>query len=137
MPTKAELKKLAKPIKLKIRKGDKVLVISGKDKGQIGFVAAVAPRENKVLLLKDNPENPEQPLPLNRAVKHRKAKQQGEKSARFVIPVPVDVSNVMVLDDKGNPTRIGRRRNEAGKLERYAKTTGAAVVDAPVMEKGS
>ncbi|MES1227561.1 MAG: hypothetical protein ABUL72_02760, partial [Armatimonadota bacterium] len=66
MPTKAELKALANPVKLKIRTGDKIKVIAGKDKGEIGYVAAISPKEHKAIILKDNPENPEQPLPLNK-----------------------------------------------------------------------
>lgn len=137
MPTKAELKALAKPVKLKIRKGDKVVIISGKDKGEIGFVAAVSPKENKVIVLKENPENEEQPLPLNAAVKHRKARTQGERSARIKIPVPIHASNVMVIDPKTNqPTRVGRRIDETtGKLVRYAKKSGEAIPNAEVMSK--
>jgi len=97
MPTKAELKQRATHIKLKVRKGDRVVIISGKDKGEIGFVAAVSPKDQKVIVLKDNEENPEQPFPLNAAIKHRKAKTQGERSVRIKIPVPIHVSNVMVL----------------------------------------
>jgi large subunit ribosomal protein L24 len=132
MPTRAELKALAKPIKLKVRKGDRVVVISGKDKGETGFVAAVSPKEGKVIVLKDNPENPEQPIPLNAAIKHRKARRQGERSARIQIPVPLDVSNVMVIDDQGNPTRVGRRK-EGDRLVRYSKKSGNNLKDAPVM----
>lgn len=128
MPTKAELKKLGKPLKLKIRRGDKVMIIAGKDKGQVGFVAAVSPKENKVIVLKDNPENPEQPLPLNQVIKHRKARNQGERSARIALPAPINVSNVMVLDPKtGQPTRIGRKLDENGKLVRFAKKSGEIV----------
>lgn len=129
MPTKAELKRLAKPIKLKVRTGDKVMIISGKDKGEIGFVAAVSPKEQKVIVLKENEENADQPLPLNAAIKHRKARTQGERSARIKIPVPIHVSNVMVLDPKTNePTRVGRRKDEdSGKLVRYAKKSGDAL----------
>jgi large subunit ribosomal protein L24 len=124
MPTKAELKQQAKHIKLKVRRGDTVVIISGKDKGEIGFVAAVSPKEQKVIVLKNNDENPDQPLPLNAAIKHRKARTQGEKSARIKIPVPIHVSNVMVVDPKTNQaTRIGRRA-EDGKLVRYAKKSG-------------
>jgi large subunit ribosomal protein L24 len=124
MPTKAELKLQAKHIKLKIRRGDTVMIISGKDKGEIGFVAAVSPKEQKVIVLKNNDENPDQPLPLNAAIKHRKARTQGEKSARIKIPVPLHISNVMVVDPKsGQPTRIGRKK-EDGKLVRYAKKSG-------------
>ena len=135
MPTKAEIKKLSKPVKLKVRKGDRVVIISGKDKGQQGFVAAVSPKENKVIILKENTENPGQPLPLNVAIKHFKAKTQGQRSARIQIPVPLDASNVMVIDDQGNPTRVGRRRNDDGKLERYSKKSKEKISDAPVMEK--
>jgi len=134
MPTKAELKQKATHIKLKVRKGDMVMIITGKDKGEIGKVYAVSPKEQKVIVLKDNEENPEQPLPLNAAIKHRKAKTQGERSARIKIPVPIHVSNVMVLDPKtGAPSRVGRR-SEDGKLIRYAKKSGEALVDAQVME---
>jgi len=135
MPTKAELKQKATHIKLKVRKGDQVLIISGKDKGEIGFVAAVSPKEQKVIVLKNNEENPDQPLPLNAAIKHRKARTQNERSARIKIPVPIHVSNVMVLDPKTNePTRVGRRLEE-GKLVRYSKKSGEKLIDAQVMEQ--
>ncbi len=127
MPTKAEVKRLSKAIKLKIRTGDKVVIIAGKDRGEIGFVAAVSPKEQKVIVLKENEENPEQPLPLNAAIKHRKAKQQGERSVRIRIPVPIHISNVMVLDPETNqPSRIGRRI-EDGKSVRYAKKSGKTI----------
>lgn len=127
----ARAKKLAPAAKLKIRKGDKVKIIAGKDKGEIGFVAAVSPREQKVIVLKENPENADQPLPLNAAIKHRKARMQGERSVRVRIPVPIHVSNVMILDPATNePTRVGRRL-EDGKLVRYAKKSGQLLVDAP------
>ncbi len=135
MPTKAQLKALKTHIKLKVRKGDKVMIIAGKDKGEVGFIAAVAPKEQKVIVLKENDENPDQPLPLNAAIKHRKARMQGEKSVRLRIPAPIHVSNVMVLDpDTNQPTRVGRRKNDDGKVVRYAKKSGKDLVDAPVME---
>lgn len=137
MPTKAELKQKATHIKLKVRKGDRVVIISGKDKGEIGFIAAVSPKEQKVIVLKENEENPEQPLPLNAAIKHRKAKTQGQRSVRLKIPVPIHMSNVMVLDPKTNePTRVGRRLEE-GKLVRYAKKSGEKLIDVQVMETKS
>ncbi len=137
MPTKAELKQLSQHIKLKIRTGDKVVIIAGKDKGQIGFVAAVSPKEQKAIVLQENPEAEGQPLPLNAAIKHRKAKYQGEKSARVKIPVPLHISNLMVIDPATDTaTRIGRRREE-GKIVRYAKKSGKTLVDAPNVEKES
>ena len=130
MPTKAELKLKAKHIKPRVRRGDTVVIISGKDKGEVGFVAAVSPKEQKVIVLKNNDENPDQPLPLNAAIKHRKARTQGEKSARIKIPVPIHISNVMVLDPKTNEaTRVGRRI-EDGKLVRYSKKSGEVLKDA-------
>ncbi len=135
MPTKADIKALKSPPKLKLRKGDKVMIITGKDKGEIGFIAAMAPKEQKAMVLKENFENPEQPLPLNAAIKHRKAKTQGERSARIKIPAPIHISNLMLLDPKTNqPTRVGRRKEE-GKLVRYAKKSGEKIIDANVMEK--
>ncbi len=128
MPTKAELKAWRRPVKLKVRTGDKIMIIAGKDKGQVGFIAAVSPKEQRCIVLKDNPENPDQPLPLNVVIKHRKAKMQGERSARIQLPAPIHISNVMILDPKsGEPTRVGRRL-ENGKLVRYAKKSGEAIV---------
>jgi len=130
MPTKAELKQAAKHIKLKVRKGDNVVIISGKDKGEKGIVAAVSPKEQKVIVIKYAEDNPDQPIPLNAAVKHRKAKTQNERSARIRIPVPIHVSNVMVVDPKTNEvTRVGRRE-ESGKLVRFAKKSGELIPDA-------
>lgn len=135
MPTKAEFKMGKRSPKLKIRTGDRVMIISGKDKGQRGFVAAVAPKEYKAIVLQDNPENPEQPLPLNAVIKHRKAKYQGERSARIKLPAPIHISNLMVIDpDKDVPTRIGRRK-EDGKIVRYAKKSGKTLKDTPNIEK--
>lgn len=129
--TKAEIKKRAQHVKLKVRQGDRVKIISGKDKGEEGFIAAVDPKTNKVMVLKENEEDKDQPLPLNAAVKHRKARMQGEKSARIRIPVPLDVSNVMVLDPKtGEPTRVGRKK-DGGKIVRYSKKTKTVFKDEP------
>jgi large subunit ribosomal protein L24 len=124
MATKEEIKRLSKPIKLKIRRGDKVMIISGKDRGEIGFVAAVSPKESKAIILKENVENPEQPIPLNRVIKHRKARMQGERSTRVMLPAPIHVSNLMLIDpDTNKPSRVGRRLEE-GKMVRYSKKSG-------------
>src|SRR5579872_6433351 len=132
MPTKADLKHIANLPKIKLRKGDKVVIIAGKDKGEEGFIAAVSPKEQKVIVLRENTENPDQPIALNAVVKHRKARTQAEKSARIQLPAPLHISNVMVLDAKGKPTRVGRRV-EDGKLVRYSKSDNKTLVDAPVM----
>lgn len=133
--TKAQIKARLKKAKLKIRTGDKVVIVAGKDKGQQGFVAMVSPYEQKAYVLQDNPDNPEQPLPLNAHIKHYKAKYQGEKSARIQRPSPIHISNLMVLDPStGEPTRVGRRV-EDGKIVRYAKKSGKTMKDEPNISK--
>lgn len=135
MPTKADLRRLTTHIKPKVRKGDQVMIIAGKDKGQVGFIAALSPKEQRVIVLQDNPENPDQPIPLNAAIKHARAKRQGERSARIRIPVSIHISNVQVIDPESEkPTRVGRRL-EDGKLVRYAKKSGKTLVDAPNIDK--
>lgn len=129
MPTKAELKNAAKRTKLKLRSGDRVVIIAGKDKGQEGWIYQISPSESKAFVVQDNPENPDQPLPLNAMIKHKKAKYQGEKSARIKLPAPIHVSNLMLLDPEGNKaTRVGRRK-EDGKLVRYAKKSGKTIIE--------
>lgn len=133
--TKAEIKRRAEHVKLKLRAGDKVVIIAGKDKGEKGFVYSIDPLKGKAIVLKENDENPEQPLPLNAVTKHKKAKFQGEKSARFRMPSPIQVSNLMLLDPKsGEPTRVGRRV-EDGKIVRYAKKSGETLKDGPAYTK--
>ena len=118
--TKAQIKAAAKPLKMKIRRGDKVIIIAGKDKGEIGFVAAVAPREQKVIVLKET-DNPNEPEPLNAVIKHKKAKFQNERSARIKLPAPIHVSNVQLLDPQtGKPTRVKKGTDENGKVTRVA-----------------
>ncbi|MDX2066678.1 MAG: 50S ribosomal protein L24 [Fimbriimonadaceae bacterium] len=131
---KAHAKKLAPAIKQKLRTGDQVVIIAGKDKGERGFIAAVAPREFRAIVLKNNPDNPDQPLPLNAAIKHRKAKMQNERSARVRIPVPIHLSNLMLIDPATNePTRVGRRQ-EDGKLVRYGKKSGTTIPEPKLPE---
>lgn len=135
MPTKAELKRLANLPKCKFRKGDNVLIIAGKDKGQRGFIEAVDPVKNRAYVLQENPDNPDQPLPLNAATKHRKKKYENEKSARVRIPLPIQLSNLMVIDPaSGEPSRVGRRV-EKDKIVRYAKRSGKTIEDKPNIER--
>jgi len=135
MPTKAELKLLATQVKVKLRRGDRVMIIAGKDKGEVGYIAAISPKEQKAIILKENEENPEQPIPLNSVIKHRKARHERESSARIRLPAPIHISNLMVLDPvNGLPTRVGRRK-EDGKIVRFAKKSGQALVDVPLMQK--
>ena len=101
---------------MKVKKGDTVVVIAGKDKGAKGKVLAAYPRENKVLV-----------EGVNRVKKHTRISttQRGAKTGGIVTQeAPIHVSNVMVLDSEGNPTRVGYRFDESGRKVRIARTTG-------------
>jgi large subunit ribosomal protein L24 len=74
---------------MKIKKGDKVIVISGKDKGKTGEVAHAYPKLNRVLI-----------LGVNVAKRHQRARKQGQKGQLIEKPMPIHVSNVMIVDPK-------------------------------------
>lgn len=101
---------------MKIRKGDTVLVISGPDKGAKGKVIQAFPKQDKVLV-----------EGVNRIKKHvaNSAPERGAESGGIVTQeAPIHVSNVMVVDSDGNPTRIGYRFDEDGKKIRVSKRNG-------------
>jgi large subunit ribosomal protein L24 len=102
---------------MKVHKGDTVLVISGKDKGAKGKVLVAYPERNKVLV-----------EGVNRIKKHtaQSANERGASSGGIVTQeASIHVSNVMVVDSDGKPTRIGYRKDdETGKKVRIAKTNG-------------
>ncbi|ROT34168.1 50S ribosomal protein L24 [Micromonospora sp. HM5-17] len=101
---------------MKVKKGDTVVVIAGKDKGAKGKVIAAYPRQNKVLV-----------EGVNRIKKHTRIRttQRGAKTGGIVTQeAPIHVSNVMVLDSDGNPTRVGYRIDENGQKVRIARSTG-------------
>lgn len=101
---------------MKIKKGDMVQVISGPDKGAQGKVIEAYPRRDKVLV-----------EGVNRIKKHvaNSAPERGAESGGIVTQeAPIHVSNVMILDTDGTPTRIGFRFDEDGKKVRVAKSNG-------------
>ena len=102
---------------MKIHKGDTVLVISGKDKGAKGKVLQAYPDRNRVLV-----------EGVNRIKKHTaiSTNQRGSRSGGIVTQeAPIHVSNVMVVDSDGKPTRIGYRVDEdTGKRVRISKRNG-------------
>lgn len=102
---------------MKVHKGDTVLVISGKDKGAKGKVLQAYPDRNRVLV-----------EGVNRIKKHTaiSTTQQGARSGGIVTQeAPIHVSNVMVVDSDGKPTRIGYRVDEeTGKRVRISKRNG-------------
>jgi large subunit ribosomal protein L24 len=102
--------------RLKIKKGDMVVVTSGDSKGKQGRVIEVN-REKDTVVVEG----------INMITRHRKPSAQNPQGGIEKREAGIHVSNVMLLDAKGNATRIGRRRNEEGKLERFAKKTGEAI----------
>jgi large subunit ribosomal protein L24 len=101
---------------MKVKKGDTVLVIAGKDKGAKGRVIAAYPRLDKVLV-----------EGVNRVKKHTRVRttQRGAKTGGIVTQeAPIHVSNVMVLDADGNPTRIGYQIGDDGRKVRISRKTG-------------
>ena len=102
---------------MKVHKGDTVIVISGKDKGAKGKVIQAFPKQQRVLV-----------EGVNRIKKHTaaSANERGASSGGIVTQeAPIHVSNVMVVDSDGKPTRVGYRTDdESGKRVRIAKTNG-------------
>jgi large subunit ribosomal protein L24 len=101
---------------VKVKKGDTVLVIAGKDKGAKGKVIAAYPKLDKVLV-----------EGVNRVKKHTRIRttQRGAKTGGIVTQeAPIHVSNVMVLDSDGRPSRVGARIEEDGQKVRIAKRSG-------------
>jgi large subunit ribosomal protein L24 len=101
---------------VKVKKGDTVEVIAGKDKGQRGKVISAFPRLDRVLV-----------EGVNRVKKHTRIRttQRGSKTGGIVTQeATIHVSNVKVVDPDGTPTRIGYRIDEDGNKVRVARTTG-------------
>ena len=98
----------------KLKKGDKVVVLSGKDKGKQGEISSVNPSAGKAII--DG---------VNMAIRHTK-QSQSDQGGRIPVAMPIQISNLALLDSSGNATRVGFR-DEAGKKVRFAKTTGETV----------
>ena len=101
---------------MKIKKGDTVLVIAGKDRGAKGKVIAAYPKLDRVLV-----------EGVNRVKKHTRIRttQRGAKTGGIVTQeASIHVSNVMVLDSDGKPTRVGYRLDDNGQKVRVARSNG-------------
>jgi large subunit ribosomal protein L24 len=101
---------------VKIKKGDTVVVIAGKDKGAKGKVIAAYPRRDKVLV-----------EGVNRIKKHTRISttQRGAKTGGIVTQeAAIHISNVALVDSEGKPTRVGYRIDDSGQKIRVARTTG-------------
>ncbi|MFV0492350.1 MAG: 50S ribosomal protein L24 [Pseudorhodobacter sp.] len=98
----------------KLKKGDKVVVLAGKDKGREGEITSVMPSENKAIV--DG---------VNIAIRHTR-QSQANQGGRIPKAMPIDLSNLALLDKNGKATRVGFRE-EDGKKVRFAKTTGETI----------
>ncbi|MCA3511502.1 MAG: 50S ribosomal protein L24 [Rhodobacter sp.] len=98
----------------KLKKGDKVIVLAGKDKGKTGQIASVAPKDNKAVV-----------EGVNIAVRHTK-QSQGTQGGRIAKAMPIDLSNLAIVDRNGKPSRVGFRM-EGDRKVRFAKTTGEVI----------
>ncbi len=102
--------------KLKIRKGDKVVVITGKDKGKQGDVVRVFPSENRAVV---------QGVNVVRRHTRQTAAQEGGIIAK---EMPIQISNLALRDPKdGKPTRVGYKFLADGKKVRFAKRSGEVI----------
>lgn len=108
---------------LKIRRDDHVMVTAGKDKGKTGRVLRTDPRRGRIYV-----------EGLNIVKRHQRPRsvkdttRGGETGGIIEKEGPIDVSNVMILDPQDNkPTRVGVRRDDDGKRQRYAKRTGKVI----------
>lgn len=99
----------------KLKKGDKVVVLAGKDKGKQGEITRVMPKEGKAVV-----------EGINIAIRHQR-QTQASQGGRIPKAMPIDLSNLAIVDSNGKPTRVGFRLEEDGTKVRYAKTTGEAI----------
>lgn len=98
----------------KLKKGDKVVMLTGKDKGREGTISSIDPKANKAVV--DG---------LNIAIRATRQSQTAQ-GGRIPKAMPVDLSNLALLDANGKPTRVGFKMDGDNKV-RFAKTTGDAI----------
>jgi len=100
---------------MNLKKGDTVQIIAGKEAGSQGEIIEVLPKDNKVIV-----------EGRNIAKRHTKARSANQKADIIEKPMPIHVSNVMLVV-KGKPSRVGYKINADGTKVRIAKTTGEEV----------
>jgi large subunit ribosomal protein L24 len=100
----------------KIRKGDKVVILAGKDKGRTGEVISMKPKEGRALVRGVN------------MVKRHQKQTPSQEAGIIAKEAPIDVSNLAIADPKdGKPTRVGFKILEDGKKVRFAKRSGDVI----------
>lgn len=98
----------------KLKTGDKVVVLTGKDRGKTGEITSVDRKTGKAVV--DG---------VNIAIRHTK-QSQSNQGGRQPKPMPIEMSNLAMLDQNGKKTRVGFRMEDGQKV-RFAKTTGDAI----------
>ena len=98
----------------KLKKGDKIVVLTGKDKGKEGTIASVNPKTGKAIV-----------EGINVAIRHVK-QSQNNQGGRVPQAMPIQLSNLSLIDSKGKPTRVGFKMDGDNKV-RFAKTTGDVI----------
>jgi large subunit ribosomal protein L24 len=98
----------------KLKKGDKVVVLTGKDKGKEGEITRVMPADGKALV--DG---------INISIRHTR-QSQANQGGRIPQAMPIQLSNLALLDKNGKATRVGFRTEDDKKV-RFAKTTGDVI----------
>jgi large subunit ribosomal protein L24 len=107
-------RKFNKQPKLHVKSGDTVMVIAGNSKGKQGKIVEVLVKKNRVVV-----------EGVNMIKKHVKPNAQNPQGEIKELEAAIHISNVMVVDPStGKATRTGRKLNESGKLQRYAKESG-------------
>lgn len=105
--------------KFHIRKGDTVKVLAGNDNGKTGKVLEVIPEKYRAIV-----------EGVNIVTKHTKPSATSPEGGREKTEAAIHMSNLMVVDlATGDATRIGRKLNESGKLQRYSKKTGEFITN--------
>ena len=99
----------------KLRKGDRVVVLAGRDKGKTGEIEQVLPKEGRAVV-----------GGVNMAIRHVK-QSQTDQGGRQPKAMPINLSNLALVDANGKATRVGFRLQDDGTKVRFAKTTGDVI----------
>ena len=99
----------------RIRKGDNVIVVAGRDKGKTGEVVRVIPGEGRAVVRGVN------------VVRRHQRQTPAQEGGIITKEMPIHLSNIAIADVSGKPTRIGFRFNDDGNKVRYAKRSGDAI----------